>query len=435
MSHLDQPIDADSARALAAHGLRLELVDTSDAAAFDAWLRADLRGFHAETADDQLPALREAYAYRRTTGVYDASIAEPEAPVATVNSWPGELTVPGERLVPAWAISSVTVSPTHSGRGVARALLESELRTASTLGLPLAMLTVSESTLYGRYGFGAATFGSDYRIDTSRVRWAGPAGPGRVQVIGVDTYLDEAPQLYDRVRVGQPGQMELWPLRWAEIANQRGADPARARRVRALRYDDVDGVARGYAVYDVEGGEQDFTAHVANLRFLVADGVEAYAALWRYVLELPLVRTVVAPLRRTDEPVRWMLGDWRAAVSTSTDHLWVRVLDVPAAFEARGAGADARLGLRVDDPAGFAAGDWHLVGRDGVFSVERVEGFAPDVPVLELDAAALGSLYLGGVPVTTLVEAGRVTEGTAGAATVADALLRSPRTPWLAVWF
>ncbi len=47
MSHFDHPIDAASARALNAQGLRFEVVDTSDAAVFDAWLRADLRGFHS----------------------------------------------------------------------------------------------------------------------------------------------------------------------------------------------------------------------------------------------------------------------------------------------------------------------------------------------------------------------------------------------------
>jgi predicted acetyltransferase len=435
MSHLDQPIDSDSTLLLSGQGLRLQLVDTADDAAFDAWLRADMRGFHSEAPDDQLPRMREAYAYRRTTGVYDDGIDYPGAPVATVNSWPGELSVPGDRLAPAWAISSVTVAPTHRRRGIARALLEAELRTASALGLPLAMLTVSESTLYERYGFGPATFGADYRIDTSRVRWSGPASAGRVQVISVDSFLDKAPLLYARTRIVEPGQVELWPLRWAEIAGQRGDDSGLAKRMRAIRYDDADGVARGFAVYDVTGGDHDFTAHTATLRFLVADGTEAYAALWRYVFELPLVRTVVAATRSIDEPVRWMLGDWRAATSTSTDHLWIRVLDVPSAFEARGAGVDGVLGLRVRDESGLIAGDWHLVAAGGGFSVERVSAFPEDVPVIALDAAALGSLYLGGVSAVTLAAAGRVDESAAGAAAAADALLRSPRTPWLGAWF
>jgi predicted acetyltransferase len=435
MSHLDQPLDAASAESLASQGLRLALVDTADHAAFDSWLRADLRGFHSEVADEQLPTLRDAFAYRRTTAVYDDGIAEPASPVATVNSWTGELGVPGDRVVPAWAISSVTVAPTHRRRGVARALLEAELRTASALGVPMAMLTVSESTLYERYGFGPAAFASDYRIDTSRVRWSGSSQPGRIHMIGVDEYLARAPELFERIRVAQPGQMELWPLRWAEIAGQHGADAAKARRVRAIRYDDVEGTPRGYAVYDVTGGDGDYTAHVATLRFLLADGADAYAALWRYVLELPLVRTVVAPLRSVDEPVRWMLGDWRAATSTTVDHLWLRVLDLPAAFAARGAADDGAIGLSVDDPSGLIAGDWRVEARDGRFTATRVPEPSPELPVVALDAAALASLYLGGVSAVTLAAAGRVHERTVGAAAVADRLLRSPHTPWLGVWF
>ena len=435
MSHVDQPLDAVSADSLASQSLRLTLVDTADSAAFDAWLRADLRGFHSEVADEQLATLRDAFAYRRTTAVYDDGIAEPASPVATVNSWTGELSVPGDRVVPAWAISSVTVAPTHRRRGIARALLEAELRTASAAGVPMAMLTVSESTLYERYGFGPAAFASDYRIDTSRVRWSGPEHPGRIHLIGVDEYLARAPELFERTRVAEPGQMELWPLRWAEIARQHGDNATKARRVRAVRYDDVEGTPRGYAVYDVTGGDDDYTAHVATLHFLLADGAEAYAALWRFVLELPLVRTVVAPLRSVDEPVRWMLGDWRAATATTADHLWLRVLDLPAAFAARGATVDGAIGLSIDDPSGLIAGDWRVEARDGAFTVARLPVPSPELPVVAMDAAALASLYLGGVSAVTLAAAGRVQERTDGAARAADSLLRSPRTPWLGVWF
>ena len=435
MSHLDQPLDAAGVDSLASQSLRLALVDTADAAAFDAWLRADLRGFHSDVGAEQLAAMREALAYRRTTAVYDDGIAEPAWPVATVNSWTGELSVPGDRVVPAWAISSVTVAPTHRGRGIARTLLEAELRTASALGIPLAMLTVSESTLYERYGFGPAAFASDYRIDTSRVHWSGPKQSGRIQLIGVDEYLARAPELYERTRTAEPGQMELWPLRWAEVAGQQGDDAAKARRVRAIRYDDAEGTPRGYAVYDVTGGESDFTAHLATLHYLLADGAEAYAALWRYLLELPLVRTVVAPLRSVDEPVRWMLGDWRATTSTTADHLWLRVLDLPAAFAGRAATVDGVIGLSVDDPSGLVAGDWRLEARDGAFTATRVAVEAAEVPILALDASALGSLYLGGVSAVTLAAAGRVQERTPGAAAAADSLLRSSRTPWLGVWF
>ena len=142
------PDEASRAR-LEERGLLYGLVDTSDAASFDQWLQADVRAFHGGTlTDEQLGWWREGLAYRRTTGVWDDDLL-----VATTNAWPTAQTVPGGRTVESWAISSVGVAPTHRRRGVARALLEGELRTAAALGVPVAMLTVSEATLYGRYGF------------------------------------------------------------------------------------------------------------------------------------------------------------------------------------------------------------------------------------------------------------------------------------------
>ena len=70
------------------------------------------------------------------TGIFDPAAPMPDAPVATIASWIGELTVPGGRGIPSCAISAVTVAPTHRRRGIARAMLEGELRTAAAAGVP-----------------------------------------------------------------------------------------------------------------------------------------------------------------------------------------------------------------------------------------------------------------------------------------------------------
>src|SRR5690606_38343867 len=120
-------------------------------------------------------------ASQRTPAIWDNTPEGPGMPVATVGSWPSELSVPGSATIPAWAISAVTVSPTHRRRGIAKALLESELRTANALGFPVAALTVSESTIYSRFGFAPAALSADYSIDTRRAVWTGPAASGRLQ--------------------------------------------------------------------------------------------------------------------------------------------------------------------------------------------------------------------------------------------------------------
>ena len=117
--------------------------------------------------------------------------------------------MPGGARVDSWAISSVTVAPTHRRRGIARAFLTGELRTAQALGLPLAILTVSESVIYGRWGFGPATFASEWRVDTKRVRWAGGETPGRLSFTQPEDYRETGRAVLDRVMAGRTGEIGL----------------------------------------------------------------------------------------------------------------------------------------------------------------------------------------------------------------------------------
>ena len=432
------PVDPTSSSVLAAQNLRLGLVDTADASGFDAWLRADSRGFHdTHPADDSLEAQRDGAAYRRTTGVWDETISEPELPVATVSSWPADLTVPGSTSVPAWAISAVTVSPTHRRRGIARALLESELRTANALGLPLAMLTVSEATIYGRYGFAPSVLMADWRIDTRRARWTGPIATGRVHFASPESLRDIAPSIIESTRLDSPGDME----RWAALGDRLlgiGPDKDRAKKLRLVRYDDVEGEPQGFAAYTVTESGPDFSSHVLDVQYLAAATDDAYAGLWRYLIEMDLVATITAPLRSVDEAFKWQISDFRAARTTVVvDHLWTRILDVAAALEGRRYSAPGRIVLDVSDDLGFADELVLLeIGADGRASASPLTGEAPeDAAALSLSVADLSAIYLGGVTAAALVRAGRITELRPGSADATDAAFRSPVTPWLSIWF
>lgn len=435
------PVDPESRERLAAQSLRLEVLDTVDSgddavARFDAWLEADFRGFHAERPSAAaLSAHREGLAYRRTTGVYDESRAAVD-PVATVSSWVGELSVPGGRVAPAWAISSVTVAPTHKRRGIARALLEAELRTASALGVPIAMLTVSESVLYGRYGFAPAALATDWVVDVRRARpLAGVPTGWAIEFVSLEDAAAELGALHDRERAGRPGEIDVWPLRWWTVAALAPDQESDAKKLRAVVARDANGAVGGVALYKLSGGEDDFTKHTLAVVHLLGSP-DAEAALWGYLLEVDLVGELTASLRSVDEPLRWMLNDFRAARVTSTDHLWLRVLDVPAALAARSYAAPGALALEVDDPLGFAAGTWLLKSdADGAGRVTLVDAPPAGTPALALSANELAALYLGGASAVVLARAGRVREATPGAAAAADALLRSAVTPHLSVWF
>jgi predicted acetyltransferase len=437
--YLHAPIDHNSAESLQAGGLRLGLVDTADAEQFASWLQAEARGFHdgaasAETIAGQVAGL----AYRRTTGVWDDTAADAASPVATVSSWSTPVTVPGDRAVEAWAVSAVTVSPTHRRRGIARAMLEAELRTARSLGVPLAMLTVSEATIYGRFGFAPAVMAADWKIDTRRAHWTGPTPNGRLNFITVEQLKEQGPAIVEEVRLQSPGEIEPWPLFWDRALGLTGSEAERPKNLRVVRYDDAAGEPQGFATYVVNEVPGDVFGHSLEVRIVSTATDDAYAAIWRYLIEMDLVGDVIAPLRAVDEAFAWQISDFRAATKTrQRDHLWTRIIDVKAALEARRYSAQGSIVLEVSDDLGFAEGRFLLsIADDGTAQVRDWAGAAPDnSAIVALGVSELSALYLGGVSAVTLTRAGRITELHEGSSSGIDASFRSPITPWLSIWF
>ena len=436
--YLSLPIDDESAERMRAGGLRLQLVDTSDGAAFGHWLEADSRGFHQpRPSAESLAAQIRGLADRRTTGVFDDSAADSASPVATVSSWPARLTVPGGTDTSAWAISAVTVASTHRRRGIASAMLTAELRTAQRLGIAVAILTVSEATIYGRFGFAPAVFAADWKINTRKAKWAGPAASGRVHMVPLERARDDGQAIVERIRLNGPGEIDLRGHLWDRLFGLAG-DPERTKSLRAARYDDADGSPQGFAVYSFTQPNPDFSAQTLNVEYLATATDDAYVGLWRYLLEIDLVSTVTAPLRRVDEPMVWQLTDFRSAKKDDEqDHLWTRILDVKGALEARRYRAPCRIALEVNDPLGFAHGRFLLeIAADGTGVVSPLDGEAPDgAAAVALGVAELGALYLGGVSAAVLERAGRITELRPGSADAIDAAFRSAIAPWLSIWF
>ncbi|MET0448575.1 MAG: GNAT family N-acetyltransferase, partial [Aeromicrobium sp.] len=282
------PIDETSRATLAEDGLSLELVDHTDADAYATWFRSETRGFHG--AEPAAALVQEHHSQllddHRLVGVWDPTTPGSVGPVATTICWPADLTVPGRRTVPAWAVSGVTVAPTHRRRGIARALMGAELRTAVALGLPVAMLTVSESTIYSRYGYGVAALARDLTISTRRVRWTGPSAPGRIHFVSADELLVDGHEIVERVRREAPGQMtyEREGTLWRRQLGLSAGDE-NAKKLRFVRYDDTGGVPQGFAIYQLVENEADFDEHELKLHALVATTTEAYAGLWRFLID------------------------------------------------------------------------------------------------------------------------------------------------------
>jgi predicted acetyltransferase len=383
------------------------------------WLAAEARGFHesrmsAEAIDLAAPDI--AADGRRLTGVYTTSAPEsalaPEVPVATFAAYEHTLNVGGAELLPAHLIAGVTVRPTHRRRGLLRRMMTDDLTAAHAAGHALAALTVSEATIYRRFGFGTA-----YGVDSITV----PAGhrfrltvptTGRCELIDAHELVSIAPRVFSAFHARTPGSVDRQQAYWRRSAGLAGLNGGADDTVRAIVHYSEDGAIDGYAAYRVHEGERTTELEVIDL---VAANDGAHLGLWELLGSMDLVDTVRFDAAPADDPLRWALADWRAVRTTSrSDRLWIRLLDVAAAFEARGylPGVEGEVVIEVADDLGFAAGRYRMRVASGRAHVTDGEAAAPD---LELEAWVLGSLYLGAVDARTLASAGRIVERTVGA--------------------
>lgn len=327
--------DPTSEKALKRVGLDYRRVEPANPAELDGFCRAVARGFlKSEPTEVEIDAQRATQTERRLIGVYDETGSRPDMPAATVSSWASPLTVPGGEL-PMWAISEVTVAPTHRRRGIARAMIEGELRAAADAGAAIAGLTASEATIYGRYGFGAASWKTSWSIDTRRARWNGAEPGGKLQYLDRESLAEAIGTVHERTRASRIGDIAGWPLNWRRIAGAVPGEP-HATSVRGIRYLDAEGALRGAMAYRIIESETDWPRSRLEIRHLTGETPAARAALWRFALQHDLIGTVTADTRPIDEALPWMIADARAAVRTVRDHEWLRILDVPRALKARG---------------------------------------------------------------------------------------------------
>lgn len=422
------PIDEISRKRLAERGLDYRTVPT-DGDGFAPFQQASARGFlEGEATAELIEAMRRWWDERRTRSiaVYDAGSTETTTPAATVASWVTPLTVPGGEL-DMWAISDVTVAGTHRRRGIARAMLEGELRAAADAGLAIAGLTVSEATIYGRYGFGPAIPVAGVRVDTRRAGWIGGAPALRPEYVERADLADALAEVHERSRAERVGDIAGFSSRWERIAGIGPGQPD-GTKTRGIVVRDETGAIRGAMAFTLTPDETDFTKHTLAIGHLVGDGADARAALWRFALQHDLVSTVTAQLQPVDDALPWLVADQRAVIRTVHDHGWLRILDLPAAFGARTYAADADVTIRVRDPLGFADGTWRLhTGR----AIAEPSAADPDI---ELGVAELATVFLGGAPLAALADAGRAS-GDAAAIRALDAALRPARAPHLSIWY
>jgi predicted acetyltransferase len=245
------------------------------------------------------------------------------------------------------------------------------------------------------------------------------------------------PTIYEEVRRATPGSLTRTPVKWREqvLTDAEWARGGNGPKYLALL--EVDGEPRAYAVYRVKADwdERGPKGTLLVLELLAVDPA-AEQALWQWLFSMDLVGVVKAWRGPVPHPLQQWLVEPRRLGLIVGDGMWLRLLDVPAALEARGYSGRGSVVLEVTDSGIEAnAGRWQLSvpspDRGGGVSVERTSA----EPDLVLDVAALACVYLGALRFSDLARAGRVRECRAGALQTADALFTADRAPWCSTVF
>lgn len=342
--------------------------------------------------------------------------------VGGAGAFPFELSVPGGSL-PCAGVTAVGVNPTHRRRGVLRSMMDTQLRDVHERGEPIAALYASEETIYGRFGYGIASWAGDLTVahewDAFAVR-VEPAGTTRF--VEPEEARTLFPPVYDAVRRERPGMTSRNDVWWEERhLRQEEEESSAPRRFVVL---EADGEPQAYAIYRTH---MSWDGGSATSRLVVREALgatpQATAAIWRFLLDVDWMGSVEVSLAPPDHPLLLLLATPRRARYRMGDALWMRIVDLPAALSGRAYGEGGPLVLEVRDAiCEWNDGRWKL--EDG--ACERTKAKAD----LAFDVSALGSAYLGAVSFTQLREAMRVEELREGAVARADALFAWRPLPW-----
>ncbi len=371
----------------------------------------------------------------RTLGAFDGTTL---AGVTGVYSF--RMRVPGAMAAVA-GVSMVAVLPTHRRRGALGGLMRRQLSDIAERGEAVAALFASETEIYGRYGYGRASWHLHLDLERGygRLAASAPADPTvRLRIAGPRSAHAEMGKVYDLAMAERPGlyaRTEAW---WDRLTHDPDSDTDRPMRC-VLAEDDSG--PRGYALFTSEGRWETGTFlpdGVLDVFEAIAVDPAAAAALWADLLSRDLISTFRLHMRPVDDPLLDLLADSRRARPRLADGLWVRLVDVGRALAQRHYACPVDLVIEVtDELCPQNQGRWRLTAA----TVSAPSGFSgtcerTTAPAdLALPVRVLGAAYLGGTRLGAFAAAGLATEATPGSVAALSAAMSWDPAPWCPMIF
>jgi predicted acetyltransferase len=366
--------------------------------------------------------VRDRWDLSRTWGAFD----EGEL-CGTTRTFPSRLRLPGLGDVPVSCLTQVTVLPTHTRQGHLTRMMRTQLEAAVEAGEVASLLVAAEWPIYGRFGYGPYCEWVQWQVDTDLAQVVGEP-VGRCRIVDASTLEKAASTVLARHQARTPGAIERpdWLLARRVGTDLPPGEDRKESRVYVV-HEGTDDEPDGFTYYEPkERWEGMRSASTIEVQELVATSPEAERELWRYLLDVDLVSMVQVD-GDPASAIRHVVRDGRAARQTGRwDHIWARILDVPAALEARSYARSDRLVLEVID--GFC-------GRGGRFVLDASPDGASCVPAggeaadVTLPVAALGAAWVGGTDLRAIAAGGGVDEHASGAVERLAALLSWHQVP------
>ncbi len=399
---------------------------------FNPFFAAMSRGFHEEPPqDDERRALERAVVEDDRMLGFKVG----DRWIATGGAFAREVVLPGGAMIPVAAVTAVTVQSTYRRRGLLRQMMQTQLEEVRDRGEALTALWASESSIYGRFGYG---------MSTPRARMSGQnrlmsflpdldLGNGSVDEVSREVFGPVAMNLHSRFlkqRVGALNRAKPW---WDYILQDPEYARGGANALRHVLHYNESGTPNGYAMYRVK---EDGNSQGPNneVRIVEVDGVDpqAYGKLWRYLLDLDLARSFRKTNCPVDDPVQHMLADPRALTMEYSDALYTRIIDIQQALIARTYGCETDVVIGIQDgqlPSNSR--NWYLVaGPDGA-SCKPVRR----KPDLTMGIRELGAAFMGGPTLAAFAAAGRVIEHKRGALARTSRAFAGDRMPYCPDFF
>lgn len=286
-------------------------------------------------------------------------------------------------------------------------------------GVALSALHASEPAIYGRHGYGVASYATGMKLERGTTMNAPGLDDAAARVrTSFATMTDPgiAERIHACVRhtaagspgavVGEPGFYDHVVLQFVRPEYVRDKEPVR------VLFAQRDGEDVGMASFRRHQKWEDGRPN-GRLEVFALDGEPAVRlALLRRLVDFDLIGEITVPRVGVDDPIWSWIGPRGASEVEPAENLWVRIVDLPAALPLRSYAADCDVVVDVDDPAApWQSGRWRLLIRDGAAEATRTDRDAD----LDLPVAVLGSAYLGGANLVALQRAGVLGEHRSGA--------------------